>query len=210
LDKCTFEELIPEFQAIYPDIDTTKLYKTLEIKDPIHTDTIESYTRLCEIADIWGFKDKLQFTNSLARGLDYYSGFVWEIKWSKGVSTIISGGRYDTLINKSLVGISFGLSRIIALLDIPDKDYWEDGCYVVTLGHVNEIIKLQCIEKLRKETTGKVLYSFEKKDKKLVKVINECIENKIRYIVILAENELKDGKYIIKDLKEQTQTIKKI
>lgn len=210
LDKFTFEELIPEFQAIYTDIDTTNLYKTLEMKYPIHNDTIESYTRLCEIADIWGFKDKLQFTNSLARGLDYYSGFVWEIKWTKGASTIISGGRYDSLLNKSLVGISFGLSRMIALMDIPNKDDWEDGYYVVSLGKVDELVKLRCIEKLRKETAGKVLYSLEKKDKKLVKVINDCIENKIRYIVILAENELKDGNYIMKDLKKQTQIIKKI
>lgn len=206
LDKQKFEELEQEFKNIYPDVDLLKLRMELNKIEPINHETIIRWNKLLEIAEAWSFSDKLYFTNSLARGLDYYSGFVWEIKWNKGHSTIIAGGRYDKLLNKSLVGISFGISRMIALMEPKQNDEWKDRYYVTSLGNIERSIKLKMIEKMRQENKS-VLYSFENDDKKLVKVINECIENKTRYMIILSENELKDNKYILKDLENKTQEV---
>ncbi len=206
LDKQKFEELENEFKNIYSEIDLVKLRNELEKNTPSNEETNKNWNMLLDIAKIWNFDDKLTFTNSLARGLDYYSGFVWEIKWNKGDSTIIAGGRYDKLLNKSLVGISFGISRMISLMETPYQFEWKDIYYVTRLGIVDYKIKLQMIEKMRKENKT-ILYSFDDTDKKLVKVIPDCIINKIRYVMILSEDEVKNGKYILRDLKERTQVI---
>ncbi len=206
LDKKPFNELETEFQTIYPEIDLIKLRNELEKSDPINDETQKKWNKLLEIAEVWNFKDKLYFTNSLARGLDYYSDFIWEIKWNKGNSTIIAGGRYDKLLNKSLVGISFGISRMIALMNPPSEPEWEDKYYITTLGDVDIKFKLKMIEQMHRENKI-ILYSFENTDKKLVKVINECIQNKFRYIIILSENEIKDGKYILKNLESKSQQL---
>lgn len=208
LDKTSFEILEPEFKNVYPDIDLLLLRGELEKVIPIHKETIKNWEKILDIAEIWNFDDKLYFNNSLARGLDYYSGFVWEIKWNKGNSTIIAGGRYDNLLDKSLVGISFGISRMIQLMEDIKNEEWQDAYYITTLGNIENKDKLKMIEKIRSEhKNSKILYSFDEKEKKLGKVINECLLQKIRYLVIIAEDEYKNNKYIIKDLQLSSQTI---
>lgn len=59
---------------------------------------------------------------SLVRGLGYYTGPIFEIKLSKGMGTVLSGGRYDGLLgvygkNDPAVGISVGIERLITLLE---------------------------------------------------------------------------------------------
>lgn len=219
LDKQSFDSLKSEFKEKHlSDEMILELNKEIDLKEPINDSTKINWIKLCDIATVWGFRDKLVFTNSLARGLDYYSGFVWEVKLKgSGVNvvnpnpSIIAGGRYDTLLNTSLVGISFGLSRMLQLcneqISLLNNIIWQDVYFVATLGSIDLIKKLEIIEKLRSESKS-VLYSFDTDEKrKLVKIINDCIMNKIRWLVIIGENELKEGRYIVKDLMNKTQVL---
>ena len=114
LDKTSFKNLEKEFLETIPDLDLIKLENLLLNKNPLAEESIKNYNILKDIAEIYGYKDKLEYTNSLARGLDYYSGFIWEIKCDLSDSTIIAGGRYDILLGKPLVGVS----RMLSLVNI--------------------------------------------------------------------------------------------
>ncbi|HWE27136.1 MAG TPA: histidine--tRNA ligase, partial [Polyangia bacterium] len=76
-------------------------------------------------ADRLGFADKLKFDWTLVRGLDYYTGPVFEAqaKTTSGFGSFAGGGRYDDLVGlyggqpQGAVGLSFGLERLIGLIE---------------------------------------------------------------------------------------------
>jgi histidyl-tRNA synthetase len=204
LDKYSFDNLVVEFKQVYENIDLNQLKDYLSYTNPINQITIANWKELYEICKIWGFNDKIQYQTSLARGLDYYSGFVWEIKLDNCPSTIISGGRYDILLNKSLVGISFGLSRIMLIYSnnwniVPIT--WKNVYYIATMNNVPIEYKATIIKKIEDAfPNAAVIYSFDKNESKLTKSIQKCIKLLYKYVVIIGENEFKNQSFIIKDL----------
>lgn len=206
LDKQSFETLVSELEACGLSPEQITILKTLlECAKPLLSETEENYKMLTDLTDVFGFTDTLVFTNSLARGLDYYTGFIWEIKLDGIASTISAGGRYDGLLNGPCVGISIGISRLASFISIPVEPTWNDIYFVTTIGKVNIIDKMRIVNKL--QTSGlNVKYVMSPDDKKLGKVITDCCQSWIRFVVIIGETELTSGKFIIKDLKNKTQT----
>lgn len=205
LDKCSFESLKAEFIKVDDTLDLERLKVYLETDKPWNPQTCLMYEKLMKLADIFGFKDQLIFSNSLARGLDYYTGFIWEVKLSKHESSVIAGGRYDGLVGDlPLVGISFGISRILSLIDIPTMIN-DHKCYVTSIGNVSPMDLLRVASLLKDQGAFQVIYSLSEKPRKLIKVLDYCNSNNIRYLLIVAEEEWKYNKVILKDLVEKTQ-----
>ena len=210
LDKQSFESLRSEFTTCgITEAQQTQLQEYLNQSTPILPETASDYEMLQQWGSVFGFQDNLKFTSSLARGLDYYTGFIWEFKLDGVASTVSAGGRYDTLLGAPAVGISVGISRLASYLP-PPTDSWKESYYITTIGNVSLYDKMKILQKIKSQTDRPILYNFTKDDKKLGKVITECITSYIRYVSIVGEDEFKDGKYILKDLKEKTQTIKSI
>jgi len=143
LDKYKFEEL--EEELTENGIEKTQLLnlkKMLNENEPICQTTKINFNKLKTFCK--NFDDKLIFSPSLARGLEYYNGFIWEIKILHTNQTIISGGRYDNLIpNTSMIGISFGLTRILNLLEYT-PNVWKELYYITSIGKtINIDIKLK-------------------------------------------------------------------
>lgn len=203
LDKYSFEDLEEEFiKKGITNIDYLK--RLIEEDAPITIKSIDKFNRLIKICKAFGFEDRIVWASSLARGLDYYNGFIFEIKCDSINSTIISGGRYDDFIPKLTgIGISFGISRIMTLIDAQQD--WKQVFYLSTMSDVTFEQKLEVISKLQNKFN--MCYSLDEKDKKLTKVIVECLKNKIRYLIIVGSNEITNNEYILKDLKEGTQTV---
>ncbi len=208
LDKYTFEEIKTELKSKDLDeIQISKLEKLVKLNEPINNSTIINYNKLKSYSNYFNFDDKLYFTSSLARGLDYYNGFIFEIKIDNFAPTIISGGRYDNLIpNTTMIGISFGLSRILDLLNYDIND-WNETYYITTIGKIDFDIKLKILSFLETKLNIKIMLDSSIKTKKFIKELNYCIENKIRYIFVIAENEYMQNKIILKDLKNKTQEL---
>lgn len=210
LDKTEFETLIPQFRDVYPDIDIELLKSTLAVSNPCLDKSKLQWEKLCKYAKIFKFDSNLKYSSSLARGLDYYSGFIWEIKIEGYDSTVIAGGRYDSLMNKSLVGISFGVSRMLSMVKqtIPLDTSWDDSIFVTSIGTISVLDRMKVVVWANtKYPTQKVVYSCAEKDKKLIKVLNDCISSQIRYVLIIAENEWQQKQVILKDLMENSQTL---
>ncbi len=210
LDKQSFESIQPELAILGISADQMQLLQAyLQSSKPFFDKTSKDYASLCEIATLFGFRENLVFTNSLARGLDYYTGFIWEFKLTDHAASVSAGGRYDEMLQGPAVGISLGISRLVSYLPPPSQT-WKEQYFVTTVGNIPILTKLSIIQKLQKATDLPVLYTFTEKDKKLNKVLTDCCTSYIRYLVIIAEDELSKGQFIVKDLKDKTQQNKDI
>lgn len=166
-----------------------------------------------EIKELFNYLDSLnitecQFTPYLARGLEIYTGTVFEVfdKKKRITSAIGGGGRYDKIITNFIddgntypaVGISFGIVPICEIL----KETEEEALYDVLIVPMNTNVEtLKLANKLREEDI-KVL--IEMNNRKLKKVFESADRNNIPYVIVLGENEITEGFIEIKDMKNKT------
>lgn len=144
---------------------------------------------------------------SLARGLDYYTGAIFEVV-SEGYASgsICGGGRYDNLTdifgmpNMSGVGISFGADRIYDLMEqlqlFPDQLMASSQVLITHFGE-NEIMEgLKIAQILRENNIRTELYP---QSDKLKKQFDYAQKKNIQFLLMLGENEVKSGIYILKN-----------
>lgn len=151
---------------------------------------------------------------SLARGLDYYTGFIIEVKNHSGTlrSSIGSGGRYDNLTemfggkNLTGVGISFGIERIFDIMEelnlFPAKS--EHGTKVL-LCHFDEItlsFAFEILQTLRKAGIHSEIYPSVAKISKQLDYANK---KQIPFAVIIGSDEMQSQQLTVKNLNEGTQ-----
>lgn len=155
-----------------------------------------------------GFSEEIRFDPCLARGLDIYTGTVYEMFLSDSTisSSIGGGGRFDKIIGAFLnngieypaVGISFGLDVIFAALTL-EKDY-EVGNYtdifIIPMGTENEAMK---IAQLLRQNSYRV--EIEMIKRKLKKSLDYANKENIPYVIIIGEDEVQKGVVNLKDMK---------
>lgn len=147
------------------------------------------------------------FTSSLARGQDYYTGNVFEVYEANGKlpGAIGGGGRYDKMITEFIddgeiypaVGISFGLTSIFELLK-NCGDFAKTNTidiYIIPLG--TESYSLSLANKIR-ELGYKV--DIEMTSRKMKKSLDYCNKERIPFVIILGEDEIKNNKFQLKDM----------
>jgi len=160
----------------------------------------------------------LVFDITLARGLDYYTGAIFEVK-AQGVEmgSIGGGGRYDDLTAvfgvKDIpgIGISFGLDRIYLVmeeLNVFPKDSEVKIQYLFANYGINEAAEaLKLISVLRNKGIAAELYP---ESAKLKKQFTYAEKKGIEHLVFLGEQEIAEGKITIKNLTTGEQTTQEI
>ena len=155
----------------------------------------------------------LKFDVSLARGLNYYTGSIFEVKSNDvEIGSIAGGGRYDDLTsifgldNVSGVGISFGIDRIFLVIDelnlFPEDIDVSSRVLFVNFGKVESEFCLSLVKKLRDNNINSELYPSAEKIKKQMNYAN----NKgVQYVVMIGEDEMKSGKLSIKNMQTGDQ-----
>jgi histidyl-tRNA synthetase len=152
---------------------------------------------------------------SLARGIDYYTGTIFEvISNSNSIGSLGGGGRYDGLtkiFGKDLgsgVGISFGLERIYVLLDelnlFPETINKPLDVLFVNLGEKEADISQDFVSILRKNSISSELYPDSIKLKKQMSYANK---KDVKYIAIIGEDELDSGKINLRNMKTGDQEL---
>lgn len=141
---------------------------------------------------------KLEFDVTLARGLNYYTGAIFEVK-ADGVNmgSICGGGRYDDLTgvfgmnNMSGVGISFGADRIYDILNelnlFPETVANELDLLFVNFGEEEESHCLSLVHKLRAEGVSCELYPTAAKLKKQMKYAND---RGVKNVALIGKTEI--------------------
>lgn len=169
---------------------------------------LESLKLMFHYAEIMNIKHSIRFDMSLARGLDYYTGLIYEVVLTDGVSevgSIAAGGRYDGLVsmladNKKqqvpCVGISIGIERLFNIINekMKDKTNHPTQCYVISVGKQMTDERLKLVTELWKSDI-RAEHSY-KANAKILNILQSCEEKGIPYAIIIGEDELK--KNIIK------------
>lgn len=152
---------------------------------------------------------ELKFDVTLARGLNYYTGAIFEVKANNvKMGSICGGGRYDDLTGvfgmpgMSGVGISFGADRIydvINELELFPADL-EKGIEVLFLnmGEAEQNVCMSYVKEVRKNGISCEIYpSYEAKLKKQMKYANDV---NAQYVAIVGEEELQEGLIQLKNM----------
>lgn len=161
-----------------------------------------------------GLKAELDLDVSLARGLNYYTGTIIEVKaLDYAIGSITGGGRYDNLTGVfgmpgvSGVGISFGADRIYDVLNglnlYPADLGTAARVMFVNFGDAEAARSLAVIKQLRAAGISCELYPEPAKLKKQMAYANNAA---IPFVAIIGDKELKSGMVTLKNMAEGTQT----
>ena len=151
----------------------------------------------------------VQVDLTLARGLNYYTGAIFEVSPPAGVKmgSIGGGGRYDDLTgifglkNISGVGISFGLDRIYLVLDelglFPKTVVNNTRVLFINFGQREALYAMRAVSALREEGINAELYPDASK---MGKQLGYADKRSIPYAVLAGESEMEQGMYTLKDM----------
>ena len=150
---------------------------------------------------------------SLARGLNYYTGTIIEVKaLDVEIGSITGGGRYDNLTGVfgvsglSGVGISFGADRIYDVLNTLDLYPKEISGSVkalfINFGEQEAKAAMRCIKKLREAGISAQLYPDCTKMKKQMQFANA---EGVRYVVLIGDSELAEGTATVRNMEDGSQ-----
>jgi histidyl-tRNA synthetase len=155
----------------------------------------------------------LQLDVTLARGLNYYTGAIFEVSAPDGVSmgSVGGGGRYDDLTgifglkNISGVGISFGLDRIYLVLEelglFPEFVKENTKVLFINFGKDEALESLKAITRLRAEGVNAELYpDLITSGKQMKKQMNYANKREIPFVVLVGEEELKANLFTLKNM----------
>ncbi|MFN3939321.1 MAG: histidine--tRNA ligase, partial [Chitinophagales bacterium] len=179
---------------------------------------------IMEIKTLFGYlenfntnKIQLRFDLTLARGLSYYTGTIYEtVANDVKIGSILGGGRYDDLTgifglpNTSGVGISFGIDRIYDVLNelqlFPASALNGPAVIIIPFDKTSEKTALQYGETLRKNFIGAEIYP--EVSAKLAKKFKYAEAKNITYAMLIGEEELQAGILTLKNLQtgEQQKT----
>lgn len=156
----------------------------------------------------------LQLDVTLARGLNYYTGAIFEVA-APGVKigSIGGGGRYDDLTgifglnDVSGVGISFGLDRIFLVLEeldlFPETVAADIQVLFVNFGTKESLYALKSIRALRKAGISCEIYP---EDAKMKKQMNHANKRNIPFVVMAGTKEMNDQEFTLKNMKTGEQS----
>ena len=155
----------------------------------------------------------LQLDVTLARGLNYYTGAIFEVSAPEGVKmgSIGGGGRYDDLTSifgkpdTSGVGISFGLDRIYLVLEelnlFPSTIAESTKVLFINFGDKEALFSLGAVTKLRQANVKAELFpDAAVSGKQMKKQMNYANRRNIPFVVIMGEEELKSEVFTLKNM----------
>ncbi len=156
----------------------------------------------------------IEFDQALARGLNYYTGAIIEVKADDvNIGSVCGGGRYDNLTGifglpeVSGVGVSFGADRIYDVLKeldlFPQQVQQSADVMLVNFGESEARFCLKLLEVLQESGIGAELYPEADKMKKQMRYANY---KAINYVMLVGEEEIKSGLYSLKDMNSGDQT----
>tara|TARA_B110000444_G_scaffold98823_1_gene93677 strand:+ start:3 stop:1349 length:1347 start_codon:yes stop_codon:yes gene_type:complete len=156
---------------------------------------------------------ELKFDVTLARGLDYYTGSILEVKSQDvNIGSIAGGGRYDDLTSVfglddvSGVGISFGIDRIYLVMEdlglFPKDIDLSTQVMFVNFGEKESLYCLSLLKELRNNNISAELYPSSVKIKKQM----TYADNKgVQFVIMIGEDEMKSNTLSVKDMNSGEQ-----
>lgn len=169
---------------------------------------VKDLNELNSYIDVLGIGKSLRFAPSLARGLEIYTGTVWEVFLTDGsiTSSVGAGGRYDNIIGAFIdngldypaLGMTFGLDVIYEALMLKGAVSIEPpvDLYIIPLSTEKACLKLAA------ELRNKGLkVDIDMAGRRLKNSLDYANKQEIPYVVVIGENELESGELPLKEMK---------
>lgn len=182
--------------------------------DPMTQEGVRELKELVAILEAMGIRrDRVEIDLSIARGLSYYTGIVYEskIEWCKEIGSVASGGRYDNLTSSfsdekiSGVGASFGVDRLLVAIKRAGllKERQTPATILgVALDKNSLLYILQALNKMRKNGIKCEVYPDSAKLKKQLDFANA---KGYKYVLIAGDSEVVNRKFVLKNMQNGEQ-----
>jgi histidyl-tRNA synthetase len=170
---------------------------------------LEEMSAVFDYTETFGLKENnLEFDLTLARGLSYYTGAIFEVKANDvSIGSICGGGRYDNLTggfgmpDVSGVGISFGIDRIYDVMEeleiFPETDSVSSKVLLCSFDEEAQKYALPLLYQLREKGINSEIYPDPAKMKKQMEYADR---KKIPFVIIIGSDEMTSGKLTLKNM----------
>lgn len=148
---------------------------------------------------------------AFARGLEYYTGMIYEINIPQLDIALGGGGRYDHLLeafggeSTPAVGFAIGIDRVAIALQEQKVNTSTRGAKRVAVTAITENQKAEALKIAQQLRAAGIAVEFEVMGRKMAKALEDADKRKADYAVIVGERELKEGAVMLKDLTQRTQ-----
>ncbi len=187
---------------------------------PESAKALEEMNLLFEFLEVMGALGPFSFDLSLARGLDYYTGVIYEAVFKGGtVGSIAAGGRYDHLVgmfsNKEVpaVGVSIGIERVFAIIEAQMKEKTKENkgtireteteVLIASIGNGMQPMRMAIAADMWRAGI-KCEFGF-KPNPKIADQLGYALKSGIPLMVLFGEEEISNGKLKLKDLDAETE-----
>ncbi len=215
ISEASIEKANPLFSLTGSNSEQLDALQYLLSSSEIGTKGVEELRFIVEyIEDVGLLSANLSIDVTLARGLNYYTGAIFEVAAPEKVQmgSIGGGGRYDDLTSifglndVSGVGISFGLDRIYLVLEelklFPEEIEQSLDVLCLNFGEKEALAALKLSTELRKANLKVDIYPTDTKIQKQFKYANN---RDVPYVVLIGEQELQNNSFVVKNMKEGSQ-----
>jgi histidyl-tRNA synthetase len=150
---------------------------------------------------------------AFARGLEYYTGMIFEIYIPQLDIALGGGGRYDRLIElfggepTPAVGCAHGIDRVALALQTQKTPLAATTGKRILVLTINEALKVEALKIAQMLRSSGVTVEFEVMGRKMAKALEDADKRRVDYAVIVGERELKEGAVMLKSLAKREQTI---
>lgn len=176
---------------------------------------VEEVSYILKVLKSVGLHHEIELDLTLARGLNYYTGAIFEVKaLDVEIGSITGGGRYDNLTGifgkpgLSGVGISFGADRIYDVLHAlnlyPKETIGSTKLLFINFGDQETAYCLPLVNEARRQGVSTELFPDAVKMKKQMSYANA---HEIPYVALAGENEMKENKITLKDMRSGEQKL---
>ncbi len=208
ISKTAIEKLKPIFDLSGSNFDKLKSLKEIVKDSETGLKGVEEVETILDYFEILPLNIELELDLTLARGLNYYTGAIFEVKAKDvEIGSVCGGGRYDDLTgvfglkDVSGVGISFGADRIYDVMEqlniFPKEIVASTKVMFVNFGKNEEKYCLPLLQKLRDNGINSEIFPESAKMKKQMTYANN---KNIPFVILVGANEMDKGVLTVKDM----------
>lgn len=188
--------------------------ETLFTTNNISTEGVEELKEIFTLLDSYQYQDnKVEVDFTLARGLSYYTGAIFEVKVNNvSIGSVSGGGRYDNLTGMmglegvTGVGFSFGIDRVYDVLEelqlFPQENLQQTQVLITHFEKAQQLYACQVANQIRAKGISCEIYPDSTKIKKQFQYANK---KNIGHVIVIGDEEIKTGKLVLKDLSSGQQ-----
>ena len=215
LDDEKIDSILSFLQIDGTNLEIIEKLETLNIDNELFVCGLEELKFVYEdILSLGVSPDNIKINLSITRGLDYYTGSVFEtfFKEYREIGSICSGGRYDSLANNFTksklpgVGMSIGLTRLfyqLQELNLVKGQQTNFDCIIIPMkGYEKNAVKL--MNDLRSSSVRCMSYL---EDDKLKKKFNYADKLSVKYVIIIGQDEVEQNKFTLRNMENGNQEL---